>query len=174
MTATCHSGHAAPASERAARPAGAQIRVDAIGRCPETPTIRGFRSRFERAPETQWRRVHGLPGLAARIGTGDLHALDRRDHHRLRAHGRRRLSRRHVGGRGRQASHGELGGRGQKHGQRDHPRARGLEEDCRSRRLTTFPRTSEGRRTAALRSGSPIAADAIRPALPAAGRRYKR
>ena len=51
MTATCHSGHAAPASERAARPAGAQIRVDAIARCPETPQSEAFGAVLSERPK---------------------------------------------------------------------------------------------------------------------------
>src|SRR6516165_4683723 len=92
MTATYHSGHAPQASESAAVPLARRIRVDAIQRGAESPETQGPRrgAVFSKEPETQWRRVHGLPGLAARVGKGDLHALDCRDHHRLRAHDWRR------------------------------------------------------------------------------------
>ena len=51
MTATCHSGHAAPASERAARPAGAQIRVDTIARGPEIPQSEAFGAVLRERPK---------------------------------------------------------------------------------------------------------------------------
>src|SRR5262249_51639084 len=71
------------------------------------------------SPETRPRREpslasgpkhNGAPFMAYRgspqgSARGDLHALDCRDHHRLRAHGWRRLCRRHGLGRGRQAAH---------------------------------------------------------------------
>src|SRR5262245_6589191 len=61
MAATCHSGHAAPASERAAVPLA---RKSASTRSRDVPGPRHPRlwGRLERAPETQWRRVHALPG----------------------------------------------------------------------------------------------------------------
>src|SRR5262245_12779284 len=71
MTATCHSGHAAQASESAAVPLARRIRVDAdLARCREPRNKASQRAVLSKRPETQWRRVHGLPGLAARVGKG--------------------------------------------------------------------------------------------------------
>src|SRR5215831_21064727 len=105
MTATCHSGHAAQTSESAAMPLVRKSASTRSGEVPRVPKPKTLGAVLSKRPETQWRRVHGLPGLAARVGKGDLHALDCRDHHRLRAHGWRRLCRRHGLGRGRQAAH---------------------------------------------------------------------
>src|SRR5262249_52613662 len=63
MTATCHSGHAAQASESAAVPLARRIRVDRSGEVPRVPKPKTLGAVLSKRPETQWRRVHGLPGL---------------------------------------------------------------------------------------------------------------
>ena len=47
MTATCHSGHAAPASERAARP----LARKSASRCPETPQSEAFGAVLSERPK---------------------------------------------------------------------------------------------------------------------------
>src|SRR5215472_12142732 len=86
MTATCHSGHAAQASESAAVPLARRIRVDAdLASCREPRNKASERAVLSLAsgPKHNGAAFMAYRGSPQGSARGDLHALDCRDHHRM-------------------------------------------------------------------------------------------